>query len=75
MVSATVIQWMPLLFSGWAGPIIMVVDIVKDSGHIVSFLLPIENFGHHVGVVVTSLAMCGQQLSAGNSLTDGMIAY
>ena len=51
---------LPLLFSGWAGPIIMVVDIVKDSRHIVSLLLSIENFGHHVRVVVTGLAMCGQ---------------
>ena len=47
----------------------------SDARHIVSLLLSIEDFGYHVRVIVTSFAMCGQQLAAGNSLTDGMLAY
>ena len=35
----------------------MVPDVIKDSGYVVSLLLSVKDFGHHVGIIVSGLAV------------------
>ena len=38
-------------------PILVVPDVIKDAGYVVSLLLSVKDFGHNVRIIVSGLAV------------------
>ena len=61
------------LFCGlW--PILMVPDVIEDAGYVVLLLLSIKDFGHHVRLIVSSLALRCQTFTTRYCFAHGMVA-
>ena len=52
----------------------MVPDVIEDAGYVVYLLLCIKDFGHHVRVVVSSLAVHCQTFTIHYCFAHGMVA-
>ena len=55
-------------------PILVVPDVIEDAGYVVSLLLSIMDFGRHVRVIVSSLAVRCQIFTTRYCFAHGMVA-
>ena len=55
-------------------PILVVPDVIEDVGYVVSLILSIKDFGHHVRLVVSSLAVRCQTFTTRYCFAHGMVA-
>ena len=55
-------------------PILGVPDVIEDAGYVVSLLLSIKDFGHHVRVIVSILAVRCQTFATHYCFAHGMVA-
>ena len=55
-------------------PILVVPDVIKDVGYVFSLLLSIKDFGHHVRIIVSSLAVRCQTFATRYCCAQSMVA-
>ena len=55
-------------------PILVVPDVIEDAGYVVLLLLSIKDFGHHVRVIVSSIAVRCQTFTTCYCFVHGMVA-
>ena len=54
-------------------PILVVPDVIEDAGYVVSLLLSIKVFGHHVRVIVSILVVRCQTFTTRYCFAHGMV--
>ena len=55
-------------------PILVFPDVIKDAGYVVSLLLSVKDFGHHVIIIVSGLVVRCKTFAARYCFAYGMVA-
>ena len=55
-------------------PILVDPDVIKDAGCVVSLLISVKDFGHHVRIIVSGLAVRCQTFATRYCFAHGMVA-